>query len=121
VGEDADSDPQTFFVHSELVMSRSKFFAKALKNYTPLDQAGDDKHATSSVEGRGCFWKEGHEGVVRLPVDKPVVFAHYIQLIYTGVLPMPDEPEKPQKWPSGTSKNRRRKRRGSARMRCKRQ
>jgi len=32
------------------------------------------------------MWLEGEEGVVRLPVDEPDIFADYVQLLYTGAL-----------------------------------
>ena len=36
-------------------------------------------------------WREGHEGVIRLPVDKSDVFANYVQLLYDGVVPIYEE------------------------------
>ena len=39
------------------------------------------------------MWLEGEEGVVKLPVDEPEVFAGYVQLLYTGLLPMYEEPQ----------------------------
>lgn len=40
------------------------------------------------VTTESIMWKEGEEGIVKLPVDNPEVFANYVQLIYTGVLPI---------------------------------
>jgi hypothetical protein len=34
------------------------------------------------------MWKEVEDGVVKLRFDEPDVFATYVQLIYTGVLPV---------------------------------
>jgi hypothetical protein len=84
---DQDSEKpcsQTFFVHKDLITSRSCFFAKALKDYTGSKSVEDDG---------GVSWLEGKEGVVRMPEDEPEVFANYVQLLYHGVIPIYDELE----------------------------
>lgn len=110
---------RSFYVHAELLTSRSRFFAKALKNYSERNKHADtanettegDKQAdgteTGDIEGRSqqtrekdvantatgsVMWLEGEEGVVSLPVDEPEVFAGYVQLLYTGLLPMYEDP-----------------------------
>jgi hypothetical protein len=82
-------------------MSRSTFFTKVLKNYNPSDR--QDEHVTSCLQDQGSQWKEGQEGAIRLPVDKPDVYANYVQLIYAGVLPILDDPEKHEKGPKDTT------------------
>jgi hypothetical protein len=42
------------------------------------------------------MWREGDEGIIRLPEDEPDVFAIYVQLLYTGKLPIYEEPSKPE-------------------------
>jgi hypothetical protein len=74
---DADDPLQSFFVHKDLVTSRSEFFAKALR--------------TASDGGSGT-WLEGDEGVVRLPDDDPKVFANYLQLLYHNAVPDVNNP-----------------------------
>jgi hypothetical protein len=73
VGDDEPNvdRPNHFFVHKDLITSRSHFFAKALRNY-----AGSRRNEKDSVEtyngdtDRGSItWIEGKEGVVRLPED----------------------------------------------------
>lgn len=103
VGEDTDPGSRTFFVHAELLMSRSTFFAKALKDYKPSDWK--DERVASYLQDQGSQWKEGQEGVVRLPIDKPDVFANYVQLIYAGILPIFDEPEKHEEGPEDTTED----------------
>lgn len=71
VGEDDTS--ASFFLHEDLVTSRSCFFRKALKTY------GED----GSLQ-----WREGEERIVKLPEDEPRVFASYVQLLYLGKLPI---------------------------------
>jgi hypothetical protein len=92
-GED-DSPKKSFFVHRELLTSRSCFFAKALKNYAKSNQREESGKSDDSLTG-SIQWREGENGVVTLPVDDPDVFANYIQLLYTGVLPVQDDPKKP--------------------------
>jgi hypothetical protein len=70
-----DELSKTFSVHRDLITSRSKFFKKALRNYGDKDR-GD------------ITWREGEDGVVKLPEDSPDVFSHYVQLIYHGRVPV---------------------------------
>jgi len=71
----ADELSKTFSVHRDLITSRSKFFAKALRNYGE----GDDGNIT---------WREGEEGTVKLPEDSQDVFTQYLQLLYCGHIPV---------------------------------
>jgi hypothetical protein len=48
-------------------------------------------------------WREGEEGIVKLPVDKPDIFANYVQLLYSGALPIFDDPQKPKIHPETMS------------------
>ncbi|KAF1946600.1 hypothetical protein EJ02DRAFT_430537 [Clathrospora elynae] len=70
VGEDEVSKP--FFVHEELITTRSRFFQKALRKY------GRDEDIQ---------WLEGKERVVKLPDDDAEIFAAYVQLLYQDRLP----------------------------------
>lgn len=69
-----DEHAKHFFVYRDLITSRSKFFAKALRKYGE----GDNGDIT---------WLEGEEGIIKLPEDNPDVFAYYLQLIYQGQVP----------------------------------
>jgi hypothetical protein len=95
VGEDTKTPPQTFSVHADLLASRSAFFAKALRNYTKMYRGEGKEEAMHNVEQQ-IQWREGEEGVVELPVDQPEVFANYVQLLYSGALPIFDKPERPK-------------------------
>jgi hypothetical protein len=104
VGEDAGTTPQSFSVHADLLTSRSTFFSKALRNYTKMYQGTHEADGVHSVEQQvleqQVQWQEGEEGVVKLPVDEPDVFAKYGQLLYSGALPIFDDPQKPDMGPS---------------------
>jgi hypothetical protein len=95
VGEDIETSPQTFFVHADLLISRSTFFQKALRSYAKADR-GDNEKAMQIDEFESIQWREGEEGIVKLPVDEPEVFTNYMQLLYAGVLPIFDDPQKPK-------------------------
>lgn len=73
-GHDA-SQLQTFFAHKVALVSNSPFFAKALSNYEP------DRPTTATS------WIEAETGVIKLPEDKPEVFASYLELVYHGTVP----------------------------------
>jgi hypothetical protein len=114
-------------VHADLLTSRSRFFAKALKNYAQRKQSpgtanpgvaeqrdedtaieksataadGEQPNVTGQTESNtesmnqgddSIKWREGEEGVVKFPVDKPDLFAQYVQLLYTGALAIYDGP-----------------------------
>jgi hypothetical protein len=66
---------KTFIAHRDLITSRSRFFAKALRTY---DQDGEGN----------ILWAEGEDGVVKLPKDDPDVFANYLHLIYFNIVPI---------------------------------
>jgi len=81
VGADLDTPARSFFVHAELLTKRSKFFAKALKNYAERmahpegsetaaesDAQQADK-AEKNAKSESIMWKEGEEGVVKLPIE----------------------------------------------------
>jgi hypothetical protein len=96
VGDDKDTSMQPFFIPKNLLTSRSRFFAKALKEYTDpaqVDEANKDDNAINVITFK---WREGEEGVIKLTVDKPNIFTNYVQLIYTDVLPICNEPEQPE-------------------------
>jgi hypothetical protein len=108
VEAETKSSSRSFFVHADLLTSRSRFFAKALKNYVESkeqtgaedsstamegDQRKNKQSADTSV-GEAIMWKEGKEGVVELPVDEPEVFGDYVQLLYTGALVVFNEPKR---------------------------
>jgi hypothetical protein len=94
--KDQDGDKirsQTFFVHKDLITSRSRFFAKALKDYTGSKSVENEGGKSSKSEIGGISWLEGEEGVVKMPEDEPEVFANYIQLLYYGTIPIYNELE----------------------------
>jgi hypothetical protein len=86
-------------VHAELLTSRSAFFAKALRKYSKTDQSNEDTD-TQSIGDQSIQWREGEEGVVILPADEPDVFANYVRILYTRVLPIDDDPKKPETDPN---------------------
>ncbi|KAF1920334.1 hypothetical protein BDU57DRAFT_544064 [Ampelomyces quisqualis] len=87
----ADGRPaQTFYLHAALITSRSRFFAKALRDAKNTGETNDGQPAKSSTSS--AQWREGEEGVVKLPFDEPEVFAAYAQLIYHGTVPDYDGP-----------------------------
>jgi hypothetical protein len=88
VGEKAKKPSRPFFVHASLLTSRSTFFATALKNYGKAEHSEFESDTEQTVEDRSIQWREGKEGLVKLPVDDPGVFANYVQLLYTGVPPV---------------------------------
>jgi hypothetical protein len=108
VGEDTTTSSQSFFVHADLLTSRSAFFAKALRTYAKANQS-DKGEATHSTEDQSIQWREGEEGVIKLPVDEPQIFVHYVQLLYAGVLPIFDDPKKPEMDPITTTEDERKK------------
>jgi hypothetical protein len=55
-----------FSIHKALVVERSKFFANALNG----------------------SWKESDDGIVLLPEDDPEIFELYLQVLYTGTVPI---------------------------------
>jgi hypothetical protein len=61
---------KSFLVHKDLIVSRSDFFARALNGK----------------------WKEDDDNVVKLTEDEPEIFGLYIQLLYSGKLPLQDTP-----------------------------
>jgi hypothetical protein len=92
VGESTKKPSRPFFVHAGLLTSRSTFFATALKNYGKADHGEPEGDTEQIVEDRSIQWREGKEGFVKLPVDEPGVFANYVQLLYTGVLLVFEDP-----------------------------
>jgi hypothetical protein len=66
---------KTFFVYRDLITSRSRFFAKALKTYGE-GQPGE------------ITWTEGAEGIVKLPEDDAEVFTNYLHLVYLESIPI---------------------------------
>lgn len=84
MGGENDTASQSFFVHADLLTSRSKFFAKVLVGY---EAQNTSTTATDEVIKHGV-WREGQERVVKLPVDEPEVFSLYVQLLYLGRLPI---------------------------------
>ncbi|KAF1950265.1 hypothetical protein CC80DRAFT_554493 [Byssothecium circinans] len=61
-----EGQSQTFFVHERLVTDRAAFFEKALHGQ----------------------WKESDDKIVELPDDSSTVFFTYLQLLYTGKMPI---------------------------------
>jgi hypothetical protein len=57
-----------FFTHKPLLCSRSKFFENCLKD--------------------GTSWAEAEDEAIKLPDDNADTFARYVDLIYTGKLPV---------------------------------
>jgi hypothetical protein len=100
VGEDIEVSTQTFFVHADLLTSRSSFFAKALRSYAKAGRSDDEDKAKQVAEHESIQWREGEEGMVKLPVDEPEIFANYTKLIYAGVLPILNDPKKPEMDPT---------------------
>jgi hypothetical protein len=70
-----NDDCKTFFAHRDLITSRSRFFAKALRTY---DEDGEGN----------ILWAEGEDGVVKLPKDDKHVFADYLHLLYQEMVPV---------------------------------
>jgi hypothetical protein len=70
-----NDDCKTFFAHRDLITSRSRFFAKALRTY---DEDGEGN----------ILWAEGEDGVVKLPKDDRHVFADYLHLLYQETVPV---------------------------------
>jgi hypothetical protein len=99
VGKETNTPPRSFFVHVELLTSRSTFFAKALRKYARANQSDEDTNMQSS-EDQSIQWREGEEGVVKMPADEPDVFANYVQLLYTRVLPICDDAKLPKMNPA---------------------
>lgn len=71
---------RTFYVHKDILVSNSVFFAKALNSYQ------------STSPDPSIAWVEAETGVVRLPEDKPEVFAEYLLLRYRGTTPLSKVP-----------------------------
>jgi hypothetical protein len=105
VGQETETTSQSFSVHADLLTSRSAFFAKALRNYIKVYRGEEKDEAMHGIEQQ-IQWREGEEGVIKLPVDKPDVFANYVQLLYSGVLPIFDDPKKPDIHPTTMSRER---------------
>ncbi|KAF2660742.1 hypothetical protein K491DRAFT_674661 [Lophiostoma macrostomum CBS 122681] len=66
VGKDTKARP--FTIHKELITSRSKFFANALKG----------------------SWRESKDNVVKLPEDDVDTFDLYVNLLYFGSIHIPE-------------------------------
>jgi hypothetical protein len=80
---DAHDAPQlqTFFAHKDALISNSPFFAKAMSNYEP------------DCPNTLAAWVEAETGVIKLPEDKPEVFANYLELVYRGTTPSFNAPD----------------------------
>ncbi len=94
VGEEENQAAHSFYIHKELLMRRSAFFAKTLEGYAALDK--DDEFI------KIINWKEGIEGTVKLPKDDPEIFAAYVHLIYYEKLPISHNPDQPMVSPEAT-------------------
>jgi hypothetical protein len=92
VGADNNVSEQSFYVHVDLLTSRSHFFANALRDYAKFDE--HNKEADN--KNRSIVWREGDEGIIRLPEDEPDVFANYVQFLYAKKLPIYKELSKPE-------------------------
>jgi hypothetical protein len=89
VGGKEATPVQSFFIHKDPLTSRSRFFNKALKEYTEKDQHSEKDG--DAIQGIAMKWRESEEGVIKMPVDEPEVAENYNQLIYTNFLPIRDE------------------------------
>ena len=69
------SQLQIFFAHKDALVSNTPFFAKALRDYEP------DRPTIATS------WIEAETGVIKLPEDKPEVFANYLEVVYRGAAP----------------------------------
>jgi len=72
---DTNVHSRSFFVHRDLITSRSKFFAKAFRSYSGTDNGA-------------IKWREGEDGIIKMPEDSQDVFTQYLQLIYYGRVPV---------------------------------
>jgi hypothetical protein len=95
VGGEEATPVQSFFIHKHLLTSPSRFFTKTLEEYTDNDQYSEK--AGDAIQGITMKWREDVEGVIKMPVNEPEVFTNYVQLIYTGVLPIRDELKIPER------------------------
>ena len=123
---------QTFFMHEDLIASRSSFIKNALNASIPTKHRDDspaDKTSQAPVVDQdestwidceatdinsqddtetpdtqstpkaldvakgSCDLAEKDSGAVELPEDDPKVFGNYVQLLYSGVLPIHEHPE----------------------------
>lgn len=90
VGEASAS--QTFYVHKDLLVPRSSFFQKALKDYGPSGNSDNNiqpDKSDATING----WREGSTGTIELPEDKPEIFKLYVHLLYFGSLPVREDPK----------------------------
>lgn len=71
---------QTFIVHKQVLIAKSVFFARALRNR--------DVSCPGSAKSTTAAWIEGETGVVRLPEDDPEIFARYLPLLHSGKAPI---------------------------------
>ncbi|KAJ8108742.1 hypothetical protein OPT61_g7962 [Boeremia exigua] len=84
------NEMRPFYVHRELLISRSGFFQKALKKYNAHKVAGGNVQP-DEADG-DSRWREGRTGTVELPEDDPSVFELYVHLIYYGMIPVRQDP-----------------------------
>jgi hypothetical protein len=82
---DEDENRESFLVHKDLIVSRSKFFAKALNGP----------------------WREAEDKVVNLPEDDAETFALYLSLLYFGAMFIPGPEAKAQGTEDPRAKSRR--------------
>ncbi|CAO2656483.1 Nn.00g052860.m01.CDS01 [Neocucurbitaria sp. VM-36] len=92
---------RTFHVHGDVLTSRSQFFAKALRGYKASCESGNENNSTEAIQ-----WKEGLEGIVELPDDKPETFVAYLHLIYLNELPVRGSSSIPVIAPNATEEDR---------------
>ena len=64
VGEGGDA--RSFWIYKDLICFRSPFFENALSHN----------------------WKESEDNVIRLPEDEPEIFDLYVQVLFTGKIPV---------------------------------
>lgn len=89
---------QSFFIHTDLLKSRSIFF----KNFLPSIVRANDTKAEEfdgySTYHTGLFWRQEKLSITpvfEFPTESADAFENYVQLLYTGALPIQDLPAKP--------------------------
>lgn len=90
---------QSFFIHTDLLKSRSIFFKNFLPNIVRANDTKAKEFDSYSTYHTSLYWRREKLSltpVFEFPTESADAFENYVRLLYTAELPIQDLPAKPK-------------------------